>query len=100
MAQNKLQLTPLLSRFAKHAAREVGARHLEDDICRSQEIPPPPGTKILPAVTVGCGGESKFALPVTGDEGGDFKHPDPAVICVVDDMAYHFPRYGGDDVDA
>ena len=39
--------------------------------------------------------KSKFALPVTGDEGGDFEKSDLATVCAVDDMAYEFPRYGG-----
>lgn len=92
---NRLQLTSLLSRFAAAASREVGARHLEDNICRSREIAPPPGSKVRPAYTTGCGGETKFALPVTGDQGGDLRKHDPAVVCAVDDMAYEFPRYGG-----
>lgn len=95
MPENKLQLTALLSRFAAAASREVGARHLEDDICRSREVPAPPGSKVRAAYTTGCGGETKFALPVTGTQGGDLRKHDAAIVCAVDDMAYEFPRYGG-----
>lgn len=100
MPQNRLQLVPLLSRFAKAAAREVGARHLEDEVCRPTLIPSPAGSKIKDAWTTGCGGESKFEIPVTGDAGADLRRPEPATVCVVDDMAYLFPRYGGEALDA
>jgi hypothetical protein len=98
MTENRLQLTPLISRFAGAASRTVGARHIADDVCRSDMIPAPPGVKMGQAYTTGCGGESKFALPV-GVAGKDepFKTSKPCVVCVVDDMAYAFPKYGGDE---
>jgi len=100
MAPSRFQLTPLLSRFAAAAAQEVGARHREGDICRERVIEPPPGSRVRPAYTTGCRGESKFELPVTGDEGEDLKRPEPAIVCAVDDMAYEFPRYGGSRAEA
>lgn len=99
MPENRLQLTALLSRFAATAARTVGARHLEGEICEPRPLPPPKGqeNRIRPAQTQGCGGETKFELPVTGTEGSDLKHPQGATVCAVDDMAYMFPRYGGNE---
>lgn len=86
-------MTALFDRFARAAVREVGAVHLEGDACRARVIEPPHGSSLSEYTTQGCGGESKYALPVDG--GDEFKKPDPAVVCVVDDMAYAFPRYGG-----
>jgi hypothetical protein len=93
---------PMISNFAKHASKTVGAFHQADKICSSTHLPAPEvvgekAKKVTAAYTTGCGGETMFSLPVDGDEGGDFERPGPATVCVVDDMAYMFPRYGGDD---
>ena len=93
MTQNRLQLTGLFDRFARAAQHQIGATHLENDVCRSTVIQPPAGRSMSDYTTTGCGGESKFALPTDG--GDEFRKPDPAVVCVVDDMAYEFPKYGG-----
>ena len=84
---SRLQLTALFKRFAE-AAHEEGAIHM-NEVCRARQIDL---KNSEPAYTTGCGGESKFYLPADGD---DFKKSDPARVCVVDDMAYEFPRYGG-----
>jgi len=90
-----MQLAPLFDRFARAAQGQIGAHHIADQICASRRIPSPAGSKVKDGFTTGCGGETLYALPVTGDEGGDFKKPDPCTVCVVDDRAYDFPRYGG-----
>lgn len=81
-------MTALFKRFAL-AAKEEGAIH-NPEVCRGRELAYKDGGTAT--WTTGCGGESKFYLPVEGD---DFKKPEPAKVCVVDDMAYAFPRYGG-----
>lgn len=84
---SRLQLTALFARF-KTAADAEGAVHF-NEVCRAREVE---GLIGPPIYTVGCGGESKFYLPA---DGPDFKRTEPAKVCVVDDMAYEFPRYGG-----
>jgi hypothetical protein len=96
-----MQLMPMISNFAKHAKEIKGALHREDKVCASTNLPAPKGNKVGQAYTTGCGGETMFDLPVVDehDDGTEFNHITPAVVCVVDDMAYMFPKYGGDDFD-
>jgi hypothetical protein len=93
MSDNRLRLVPLFDRFARHAQRTVGARSLEEP-CRPKRIPVS-NPNMSEAYTTGCGGESRYELPVDAADSEDFKKPDPAIVCVVDDRAYDFPRYGG-----
>lgn len=91
-----MQLIPLLDRFARHAQRQIGATHITTEACRSDMIPAPAGSKVSQAYTTGCGNESLFKLPVHEEGQKDvFKDRNPAVVCVIDDMAYAFPKYGG-----
>lgn len=87
---------PAVSNFAKHAVKVVGARHAVDEQCMGDHLP---ATVKVPfsSDTTGCGGETLFDIPCD-DSGGDFAKDAPARICVVDDMAYHFPKYGADSL--
>lgn len=86
MGVARTDLIPQMSEFAKRASRTVGARFLDGEICQQRR-----------KGGSGCGGETKFEIPVIGDDGetDGFNHSGPATICVIDDMAYMYPRYGG-----
>lgn len=91
-----MQLISLLDRFARNAQRQVGATHVADEACRSAMIPAPPGSKVGQAYTQSCGNESLFKLPVRVEGEPDvFRKPERALVCVIDDMAYEFPKYSG-----
>lgn len=95
MVSERLQLMPAVSHFAKHAAKTVGAKHVADALCQATHLP---STSKVPALyTTGCEGETIFEIPVD-DSHNDFAKSEPARICVVDDMAYMFPKYGADSL--
>jgi hypothetical protein len=85
----RLQLATMFNRFSLAAERE-GAQHVEG-VCRGRRVEFTGEKTVAPTYTIGCNGESLFDLPAEGA----FKKPDPARICVVDDMAYLFPKYDG-----
>lgn len=62
---------------------------LLEEPCRSEELPRLKDLPDTPWWTQGCNGQTRVSVPYEADGGGTIVN---AVVCMVDDMVYLWPR--------